>query len=359
VVLEGAVRKAGDRLRVTVQLVDVGAGYQRWSHRFDGVLSDIFAMQDEIASRVATLLRGFLSTRAQDALRRPGTTPEAYEHFLKGRQLLSVLTSTSLVAAKEALERAVELDPVYAPAYAALAQLHAWNAERLGGGEGAAAAADRASANAVEHGPQLAEAHVARAVVLGMRRAYEAAAREYEEALRLNPQSFDAYFGYAAVCFQTGKDEQAVELYRRAAEVRVEDFQCLSISAMSLRRLGRVEEARAAALEGLRRAERALEVDPGNARALALGACSLVDVGELDRAGQWARRALDLAPDEPSVNVGVACVYLRMGDNERALDRLEGTFGRGIGKRDWVDHDPDYDSVRDDPRFQALVAKLA
>jgi non-specific serine/threonine protein kinase len=358
-VLEGAVRKAGDRLRVTVQLVDVAGGYQRWAHRFDGAVADVFAIQDEIAASVATQLRGFLSTLSQNALRRPGTTPAAYECFLRGRKLVRGVTQTSMQRAESELRRAVELDPSYAPAYAALAQLHAWLAEWYGGGERVAEAADRASERAVELGPHLAESHVARGVVLAMRRDYASAEQEYQEALRINPQSFDAFYYYARVCFQTGKDEQAAELFRRGGEVQVEDFQCPILRVMPLKRLGRPEEAEASGREGIRRAERLLEIDPNDARALSLGGTHLASTGDTKRALEWMRRALAVAPDDPSVHFNAACLFLRLGEQEAAFASLEKSLGRGFGKRDWVDHDPDFDSVRDDPRFKALLTKIA
>ena len=114
-VLEGGVRKSGDRLRVTVQLVDVADGYQRWSHRFDGTIQDVFDIQDQIAESVATALRGLLSGREKDALRRVGTEAEAYESYLRGRQLLHVVTRSNAQRAKEMFDRAIEIDPKYAP----------------------------------------------------------------------------------------------------------------------------------------------------------------------------------------------------------------------------------------------------
>jgi adenylate cyclase len=128
---------------------------------------------------------------------------------------------------------------------------------------------------------------------------------------------------------------------------------------MPLARLGRGAEAEASAREGIRRAERLLELEPNNARALSLGAACLTGRGERERALDWIRRAEAAAPDDVSVNFNAACVYLNLGDKEAALACMEKTFGRGLGKRDWVEHDPDFDSVRDDPRFQALVAKLS
>jgi TolB-like protein/tetratricopeptide (TPR) repeat protein len=356
-VLEGGVRKSGDRLRVTVQLVEVAGGSPRWSHRFDGMLDQVFEIQDQIAASVATALRGMLSTEERDALRRPGTRAEAYEHFLRGRQLLRALTRPSYDAAEREFRRAIEIDAGYAPAYAGVAQVYSWRMEWVGGSKEEKEAADRASRKALELAPDLAEAHVARGDILSLEEDYAEAGRAYQEAIRLNPGLFEAYYRYARTCFQSGKLEESVVLFLRGAEVRPEDFQCLLLVDLPLRRLGRVDEAAAANLEGLRRVERHLELDPNDPRALILGAVTLA---EKDRARglEWAARAVAIAPDEPSVTVNAACMYSRLGMKEEALALLAETFGRGLGKRDWVDHDPDYDLLRDDPRFQAMLEKL-
>ena len=357
-VLEGGVRKVGDRLRVTVQLVEVAGGSPRWSHRFDGTLDQVFEIQDQIAASVATTLRGMLSTEERDALRRPGTRVAAYEHFLRGRQVLRASLSTvSFQKAEDEFRRAIEIDSGYAPAYAGLAQVYSWRVEWLGGGESAAQIADRASRQALELGPTLAESHLARGDVLSIQKDYSGAERAYEEAIRLNPASFDAYYRYARNCFQSGKYEQSLALFRRGAEVRPEDFQCLILAAMPLEKLGRTDEIPEVRREALRRIERQLELDPNDARALILGSGALLEQDPA-RALEWVARAVAAAPDEPSVTNNAACTYARMGMKEAALALLTESLGRGLGKRDWIEHDPDYDSLRDDPRFQALLAKL-
>ena len=357
-VLEGGVRKSGDRLRVTVQLVDVTGGSPRWSHRFDGKLDEVFEIQDQIAASVATALRGMLSTEERDALRRPGTRAEAYEHFLRGRQLLRAVTVVSSDAAEREFRTAIEIDPAYAPAHAGLAQVYAWRVEWMGGGPTEREVADRESRQALELGPELAESHVARGDVLSISNDYLGAERSYQEAIRLNPASFDAYYRYARTCFQSGRLEESLALFRRAAEVRPEDFQGLLLAELPLRRLGRAEEASAIREEGLRRVERQLELDPNDSRALILGAGSMI-MQDRPRALAWAARAIAVAPDEPSVTVNAACMYARVGMKEEALALLETTLGRGYGKRDWLENDPDYDLIRDDPRFQAMMAKLS
>ncbi len=360
-VLEGSVRKAGDRLRVNVHLVDVAGGHQRWAHRFDGVAADVFAIQDEIATTTARLLRGVLSASTENAIRRPGTTPEAYEHFLRGRQHLRSHGATSLGIALREIERAIELDPSYAPAHAVLAQVHAFLVDWHGAGKRGEEAADRASARALELGPELAETHLARAAVFSMRREYAAAELAYQDAIRRNARSYDAHYHYARVCFTTGKYEQAVELYRTCSELQTEDFQSLFLAAPALTILGRPDEAIAFSREGVRRAERHLELDPNHLRALTLGAGALVALGEPARAREWCERALATAADsaDPSLTYNVACVYARLGENQAALDALEIGVVRGLGKRDWMLHDPDLDGLRAEPRFIEMLAKLS
>ena len=359
VVLEGGVRKSGDRLRVTVQLVDVAGGSPRWSHRFDGSLEQVFEIQDQIAASVATALKGMLSTEEREALRRPEAHVEAYEHFLRGRQLLHGQTSTGFETAEREFLRAIEIDPTYAPAHAGLAQVYMWYVDWMGRGQPASEAADRASRRALELGPELAESHVARGAYLTSVCDYAGAEQAYREAIRLNPRSYEAHYLLARCGVHGGNFELAAEMFQRASELRPEDFQCCAIAEVPLNRLGRFEEAARSRKEALRRIERHLELAPRDPRALILGAIILVADGEREKGFDWAARALAEGPEDPATLINAGCMYARAGLKEEALKCLERSFGRGWGKRDWVNNDPDYDSLRSDPRFQALVAKLS
>ena len=357
--LEGSVRKADDRLRVTVQLIEVATGYHRWSQRFDRLLDDVFAIQDEIAESVATSLRGsVLSGREKQALLRPPTGAAAYEYYLRGRQHLPRLTQPDLEKSRDMFERAIELDAGYGPAFAGLATVHATLYEWYGAREDDLVRAERASHRALELAPGLAEAHVARGVALSLSARYGEAAQEFEEAIRLNPHLFDAYYFFARRSFARGEIAQSADLFRAAGEVRQEDFQSPVLQGQSLRMLGRKEESQKVNREGIRRAERMLELNPVDGRALSLGSGALFDDGQRARAFEWSARSLELYPDDMGTLVQAACLHLKARQKEEALALLDRVFGRGWGKRDWVEHDPDYDILRDDPRFQKLLARL-
>ncbi|HUQ10701.1 MAG TPA: winged helix-turn-helix domain-containing protein [Steroidobacteraceae bacterium] len=357
--LEGSVRKAGERLRITVQLIDVDSGYHKWSERFERSAADVFAVQDEIAETVANLLRGgTLSTRERRAVRRQPTAIETYECFLRGRQRMHTMQQPHMDEARALYERAITLDAEYAPAWAGLATLHALLYEWWGSSERDLAEADRASRMAMELAPDLADAHLARGYTLSNQRRYREAETHFEAAARINPNLFDAYYYYGRAAFAAGDTEKSVELWRKAGEVRSEDFESPLLAAQSLRKLGRLVEASEVNREAVRRAERLLELNPHNARVLSFGAGALFEDGQTERAIEWTARASRLYPDDMGVVINSACLFSKCGEIGKALDQLERMFSKGWGKRDWVEKDPDYDPLRAEPRFIAMMARL-
>ena len=352
--LEGSVRKAGNYLRITTKLVKVSDGSHLWSARYDRVLEDVFSIQENIAENVATALQGVLTNKEKEAIRRPEAIIEAYEYFLKGRQLFHQL---ALKPAKKMFEKAIEIDPGYALAYAGLADAHSWLYEWEGADHSDLEAAERNSQKALSLAPYLPESHSSRGFVLSLGKRYDEAEKEFTEAIRLNTNSFDAYYYYARSCFARGQIERSAELFRKASEVRREDFQSVLLLAQSLRMLGK-EETRETTLEGINRAKKQLELNPTDRRALSLTAGNLLEIGESEEAFQWINKALDLYPEDAGVLINAACLFARDGNNEKALDLLENAVEKGFGKKDWIEHDPDYDSLRNEPRFKALLNKL-
>lgn len=357
--LEGSVRKAGRQLRISVQLIDARNGYHLWSERFDRKTADVFAIQDEIASSVVSALGLSLGQREGRHLIKQSTTKvEAYEFYLRGRKLFQKWTRQNIDLGREMFERAIELDPRFAAAWAGLATAHVYLFS-WGGHDPDLQKARNESTRALELDPELADAHVAAGQSLSMEQRYGDADAEFERAIELDPMLFDAYYYYARSCFKAGDLKKALKLFEKAQRVRPEDYQSAALIAAVLRQLGKSDEAHRADRLAIESINKHLELYPEEARAFNLGAIILARLGEVERAKQWNERAMSLAPDDDAILYNASCVFAVLGEEDRALAGLQRAIEAGLAGGDWVSHDPDWERLRDHPRFQALVQRLA
>jgi adenylate cyclase len=352
-ILEGSVRKSGKRLRIVTQLISSSTGSQIWSNLYDRELEDIFSIQEDIARSVATAIKGFLTLEEKEVIRRPETVIEAYEYFLKGRQLFHNLM---LKDACDMFKKAIALDSEYALAYAGLADALCWLYEWEGGSVTDLAEAEQSSQKALSLAPGLAESHSSRGYILSLGKRYDEAEQEFIEAIRLNSNCYDAYYLYGRSCFSRGDIEKSAELFLKASEVRQEDFQSLLLLAQSLRVIGKDKEQEMMR-KGISKARKQLELNPVDIRALALGAGSLYDLGEKEEAFQWIRKAFELYPDDAGTLFNAAGLYAKAGNKDRALSLLERAFAKGYGNKNWIEKDPDYSSLRNEPRYKDLLGK--
>jgi tetratricopeptide (TPR) repeat protein len=260
--------------------------------------------------------------------------------------------------ARRMYERAIELDPGFAVAFAGIADACSFLYMYWDGSNTNLEAADTASRKALELDPDLAEAHASRGFAYSLRRQYQPAREHFERAIRLNPKLYEAHYFYARACFQEGKFEEAVQHYENASAVRPEDYQALLLMQSPLNSLGRHGDAKNALRRGLQVAEKHLELNPDDARALYLGAGGLVQIGEPAKALEWARRAHLIDPDDSGVLYNVACCYSLLGMKGDALDCLEKAVQNGFGHREWIENDSDLDTIRGEPRFEALKKRL-
>src|SRR6266480_3250275 len=356
--LEGSIRKAGNRVRITVQLIDARNGYHLWSERFDREIEDIFAIQDEIARSVIDALGLSLTQREERRFLKASTkNVDAYEFYLRARKLFQQWTRQSIELARQMFERAIELDPDFAAAWAGLAtaQVYLFSSGRR---DRDLQKAHNASTRALELDPELADAHVAAGQSFSMEQRYVEAAAEFERAIELDPMLFNGYYYYARSCFKAGDLKKALKLFQKAHYARPEDYQSAALIASVLRQLGRSDEAQRADQLAIESINRHLELNADEARAFNLGAIILARLGEVERAKQWNERATFLAPDDDAILYNASCVFAVLGEEDKALAGLQRAIEAGLAGGDWVSHDPDWERLRDHPHFQALVQRL-
>jgi adenylate cyclase len=357
--LEGSVRKAGQMVRVTAQLIDGPSGGHLWAERYDRQLTDIFAIQDEITKAIVDQLKVRLFPDEMQAIgQAPTGNVEAYTYYLRGRQYFHNCTKWFLGLAREMFVRAVELDPEFARAYAGMSMA----ATRLAGWFGEVIPSDAilaAAAKAIELAPDLAEAHAAQGEALSGLGHIEESERAFERALQLDPNHFESNLFYARHWARFGEFERALPYFTRAAEVQPDDCQAPFLLDQSLRALGRREEGRPYAQMGLKRAEEALRRFPESSRPAQLGSTTLAAMGEFDEARRWMDRALAIDPDDPHIRYNAACMWAQIGDYDRAFDYLDQwATHSGMENRDWMLHDPDLDPLRNQPRYAQLIEAL-
>jgi serine/threonine protein kinase/Flp pilus assembly protein TadD len=358
-ILEGSVRKSGDTLRITVQLINVADGYHSWSANFDRRIEDIFAIQDEISQSVAEALQVTLSSGEEYQLRASRTNSiEAYDYYLRGRKAFFEQRRRGVDLGLKMFMLAIKHDPDYALAHAGISDCHSYLFMIGEPSEEHLRLADAASRKALELSPELAEAHVSRGLAMSTAGRHAEAELAFETAIRLNPGLFDAYYFYARDAVARGERERSCRLFERASEVCPEDYQAPFLAAQAHSDLGREAAATAARRQGLHVVERILELNPADVRALYLGANALVALGEHEKASEWAELALSMDPEESMVLYNVACIYARLGSVNESLDCLERAVDAGLTLKGWIIHDSDLEPVRGHDRYHALVEKL-
>jgi adenylate cyclase len=307
---------------------------------------------------VARALQVVLTEGDRTALhRRRSSSPEAYELYLQARRALGRLRDLRL--ALPLLERALELDPQFALAHAGLAEVSHWLYSWFGSRPEDLQRAEESSLRALELAPELAETRVARAATLALTRRFDEAAAEFEAAIERNPQLWEAYWLYGRMRFAQGRAAETERLWTRAMAVRPEDYQVPLLISMVYAQAGRPAEVEATQLRGIELARRHLARDPDDLRAMYLCAGALVQRGRKEEGLRLLDRVFQLAAGDPSVLYNAACVYASIGDREKAIATLQACVRAGWYNRDWMEHDADLESIRDDPRFRAIVAPAA
>jgi adenylate cyclase len=358
-VVEGSVRKAGTRVRVTGQLVRCSDGSHLWADRFDRDLTDIFAIQDEITHAIVEQLKVKLLPQEKKLIgQAPTENVDAYTYYLRGRDFLYRYSKRYFELARRMFAKAIELDPNYARAYAGIADCDAF-LYMVYQADVPLDGILETAAKALALDNNLAEAHTARGVALSAARDFEEANAEFERALTLDPNSFEAHFLYARPAFQQGKIARAVELLERASEINPADYKAPALAIHMYRSLGRDADCKAAARKTVELAERELVFNPEDPRPAVAGALALLELGEKDRAKDWTTRAEAIDPEDPISLYNIACVCSHLGECDPAFDLLERVIRNGRQFwRDWIENDSDLDGLRSHPRYPQFLKAI-
>jgi adenylate cyclase len=319
-VVEGSVRKAGGRVRITAQLIDTREDNHLWAERYDRDLNDIFALQDEISRAIVAALKIKLLPEERKAIENRSTqNPKAYELYLLARYYHMQYGVRTLKIAHRFCMRALGIDTNYARAWALAASCETFLYLRGTGVESGLSSAEKA----LSLDPTLAEAHAAKAQALSQLERNLEAIAAHEESLRLEPDSYDVRVSFAMTCLRLGRSEAAIEHWERAAQLREADYICLSMAAACHHALGRHDERGSAARRALVRIDKEIALRPDNEHAMTQAAIMLAYLGETERAKEWISRALTIESEDAQDLYELTCACTQLNELDQALDLLE------------------------------------
>ena len=354
--LDGSLRRAGNRVRVNVQLVETRTGHSIWAERYDRELKDIFDVQDDIGRSIAQALRITLSPQEErEIARKPTENPQAYDYYLRGRSYARRCTRPDLEFAIQMYEHAIALDPNFAPAHAGLAYVYglfySWHDHEQSWLEKGRAACERALA--LE--PGLAEALAAAARTSWAQHKYDDAIRDARAAIRRKPDCESAYWTLGQALFATDRAEQVVALTSRALEVSGDDYNIYIPFFAAAEHLGQTELAHRLRHQQNHAIERHLEWVPEDVRARILLAANHAFFQNEADAMRELQKAVALRPNDANILYNAACVYGILQKKAEAMTLLKRATAAGLSKWDWVARDPDLACLQDDPEFHQLI----
>ncbi len=356
-IVGGSVRRFQDSVRITVQLVDVGTNRQLWGHTYKGKLDDIFDIQEQVAQQIVEALKLKLSFSEKLSLtKRQTVNAQAYDLYLRGQDYLYRLTKRSVDRAIQLFEKAIELDPRYAAAYAGCSSAYGQMYWLFAREEKYRDRAQELSFKALMYDNNLAEAYTAMGLSYFISGKFEEASAASRKAIELDPDDFIAHWTLGRIHFTSGEFEQAYALYRRVIELKPSFLSAYQDLQMTCRRLGRQEEADLTRSQLLERFPNHLLQNPDDARARVIHAINLADVNRKDEAMREGTQALEQSPGDPVMLYNITCLYAQLGEPERAVDTLRQAIAVGYANFAWIRQDPDVNSLRERADFQALTA---
>jgi len=353
-VLEGSVRKSGDNLRITAQLLSTTDGFHIWSCQYDRQLKDIFEIQEEIANSITSALS--VSLKRKHNVTQQKVDPKAYDFFLRGLSYFARHTTQDNVYARQMFKQAIDIEPRFGRAWAGAAYTYGFEYMYFNASNVNLEEAKRTSARALKLAPGLAESHVSSGIAHCMSQEYKNAETEFEKAIELDPKNYEGWYFFGRAKVHEGDLDRALKLFKRASRVRPEDFQSVLLQAQLYTSLDKRGKAMEVTREGIKRVRTVLELNPDDNRALNMGAFALLRMGKTKEAIEWMTTSMTNAPMDSIIQYNGACFFSLAGDVEHALDCLENCLIKvGNINREWLIHDSDMDNIRSHPRYQEII----
>jgi adenylate cyclase len=355
-IVGGSVRRFQESVRITVQLVDVETNRQLWGDTYKGQLDDIFDIQEQVAQQIVEALKLKLSFSEKVSLTKRHTiNAHAYDLYLRGQDYLLRMTKRSVEYAIQLFEKAIELDPRYAAAYAACSSAYGQRYQYFAREESYRNRAQELSFKALMYDANLPEAYTAMGLNYFIWGRLEEASASSRKAIELAPEDFVAHWTLGRIHFANGELAEAYTLFRRVVELKPAFLTAHSDLAMTCEALGRLDEARATRDRLLEMLPNYLLHNPDDSRARMLHAVFLAERDKKDEALLEGAKALEISADDPLMLYNGACLYARVGEAQRAIETLRQGISKGYADFGWMKNDPDLASLRDNPDFIGLT----
>jgi serine/threonine protein kinase/Flp pilus assembly protein TadD len=358
-ILAGSVRKFQENLRITVELIDVENDAQLWADTYKGKLADVFDIQEQVSKQIVDMLMVKLTPSEKIVLTKRSTiNPEAFDLYLRARDSLYRRTTKSMLQAIQLFEKAIELDPRYADAYAGIGE--SYSALYLDSQRNEIWL-DKAIENglkALMYDSGLSEAYAALGLAYYNKRSFEEAVTASKKAIELDRNNFIAYWILARIYIATNKEREAEELCLKVIELNPDFYSVYGDLEIIYGRLGEKEKYDAMVKTGIEAYQRYLRDHQDDARCHMYLATDLAQIGDKDNALKEAKRALELNPDDPLMLYNATCFYTQLGEKEPALNSLERAISVGYANYEWLEKDTDLDPIRNDSKFIELVLRL-
>jgi serine/threonine protein kinase/Flp pilus assembly protein TadD len=359
-ILEGSVRKAGNRIRITAQLISVRDGYHLWAERFDRMVEDIFDLQNEVSQKIVEALKGSLTESERELLtQKPTDDLRAYDFYMRGRELLYLKGKRNTESAIKMFESAVAIDPEFASAYAGLAEAYSTMYEWYDGASTWLSKAIEANQKALELEPTSLEAKFGIATVYFNQRRFSESKRAIEELLKENADFYPGHLRLGIIAELSNDLEGARKHYRRAAELKPYDEDAWMFLAGAYRRLGNAASADKAEIKVIEITSRKLEASLDDIIVMSRLAEAYARFGSHEETTATLRRVLELEPNDGLAVYNCSCAYALLGEKKSSLILLRRAFDSGFRTvAHWARTDSAFDPIRDDEEFQKLLTEL-